>query len=64
MQKKINSIQLFNIYKQKQVENELSEPITLALNNPGPNPWHKILQAYSNTVEHGQTTLNKIAKSK
>ncbi|KAF1797154.1 RHD3/Sey1 [Mucor lusitanicus] len=47
----------------KQVENELSEPITLALNNPGPNPWHKILQAYSKTVEHGQTTLNKIAKS-
>ncbi|KAI8637905.1 RHD3/Sey1 [Parasitella parasitica] len=47
----------------KQVENELSEPITLVLNNPGPNPWDKILQAYLKTVENGQITLNKMAKS-
>ncbi|CEP07956.1 hypothetical protein [Parasitella parasitica] len=47
----------------KQVENELSEPITLALNNPGPNPWHRILQTYSKTVENGQKTLSNIAQS-
>ncbi|CAO3654175.1 unnamed protein product [Mucor hiemalis] len=47
----------------KQVENELSEPVTLALNDPSSDTWHKIIQAYTKTVEHGQTTLDKIAKS-
>ncbi|KAI9253274.1 RHD3/Sey1 [Helicostylum pulchrum] len=47
----------------KQVENELSEPVTLALNDPKPDAWHKIIQTYTNTVESGQTTLDKIAKS-
>ncbi|KAI8059377.1 RHD3/Sey1 [Gilbertella persicaria] len=47
----------------KQVENELSEPVTLALNDPKPDVWHEIIQTYLKTVEHGQTTLEKIAKS-
>jgi hypothetical protein len=48
---------------QKQVENELSEPITLALNDPNPDTWHKIIEAYQKTVEHGRGTLEKNAKS-
>ncbi|SAL99564.1 hypothetical protein [Absidia glauca] len=47
----------------KQVENELSEPVTIALNDPQPNTWHKIIEAYKTTVENGQATLSKKAKS-
>jgi hypothetical protein len=46
------------------VENELSEPVTIALNDPQPNTWHKIIEAYKTTVENGQATLSKKAKSK
>ncbi|CAO3701686.1 unnamed protein product [Rhizopus stolonifer] len=47
----------------KQVENELSEPITLLLNDPQPDTWYKVIEVYKKAVEHGQTTLEKIAKS-
>ncbi|KAI8080051.1 RHD3/Sey1 [Halteromyces radiatus] len=47
----------------KQVENELSEPVSLALNDPQPHTWHKIIEAYKSTVDNGQTTLVKKAKS-
>ncbi|KAG1467723.1 hypothetical protein G6F56_004249 [Rhizopus delemar] len=47
----------------KQVENELSEPIALLLNDPQPDTWYKVIEVYKKAVEHGQTTLEKIAKS-
>ncbi|ORZ11161.1 RHD3/Sey1 [Absidia repens] len=47
----------------KQVENELADPISIALNDPQPTTWHKIIDAYKSTVENGQTTLIKKAKS-
>ncbi|ORY96959.1 RHD3/Sey1 [Syncephalastrum racemosum] len=47
----------------KQVENELSEPVSIALNNPTSDTWHKIIAAYQTTVEHGQKTLVDKAKS-
>ncbi|KAI7880440.1 root hair defective 3 GTP-binding protein [Lichtheimia hyalospora FSU 10163] len=47
----------------KQVENELSDPVSLALNNPKDDTWHNIIQAYQSTVEHGQKTLVEKAKS-
>ncbi|KAF7730665.1 Dynamin-like GTPase that mediates homotypic ER fusion [Apophysomyces ossiformis] len=47
----------------KQVESELSEPISLALNNPEPDTWKKIIDAYNSTVEHGQSVLTEKAKS-
>ncbi|KAI7866873.1 RHD3/Sey1 [Spinellus fusiger] len=47
----------------KQVENELSEPISLALNNPHPDTWHTILQAYQSTVKNGEKVLTQKAES-
>ncbi|KAI9305421.1 RHD3/Sey1 [Cunninghamella echinulata] len=47
----------------KQVENELAEPISIALNNPQPNIWQKVIEAYKETVENGQRTLVQKAKS-
>ncbi|KAG0165182.1 Dynamin-like GTPase that mediates homotypic ER fusion [Apophysomyces sp. BC1034] len=47
----------------KQVESELSEPVSLALNNPQPETWKKIIDAYNKAVEHGQTVLTAKAKS-
>lgn len=46
------------------MENELSDPVSLALNNPKDDTWHSIIQAYQSTVEHGQKTLVEKAKSK
>ncbi|KAI9260508.1 RHD3/Sey1 [Phascolomyces articulosus] len=47
----------------KQVENELSEPVSLQLNSPTEKTWHNIIKAYKETVEHGQKTLVEKAKS-
>ncbi|KAI8391135.1 RHD3/Sey1 [Radiomyces spectabilis] len=47
----------------KQVENELSEPVSLILNKPTSDAWHKIIQAYNSTIEHGQDVLMKKAKN-
>lgn len=49
---------------EKQVENELSEPVSMALNNPSPDMWHKILSTYRTAKENGQDTLIKKARSK
>lgn len=49
---------------EKQVENDLSEPVSMALNNPSSDMWHKILSTYRTAKEHGQDTLVKKAKSK
>lgn len=48
---------------EKQVENDLSEPVSMALNNPTNDMWHKILSAYRHAKERGQDTLIKKAKS-
>lgn len=34
------------------------------LNDPQPDTWYKVIEVYKKAVEHGQTTLEKIAKSK
>lgn len=38
--------------------------MSLALNNPKPDAWHKIIEAYKKTVENGQKVLEAKAKSK
>ncbi|KAI9286198.1 RHD3/Sey1 [Umbelopsis sp. AD052] len=48
---------------EKQVENELTEPVSMALNNPSADMWHKILSTYRTAKENGQDTLIKKAKS-
>jgi protein SEY1 len=48
---------------EKQVEGDLTEPTSLALNNPSSEMWHKILTVYKTAVAHGQDTLINKAKS-
>ncbi|KAL0077925.1 RHD3/Sey1 [Phycomyces blakesleeanus] len=47
----------------KQVETELSEPVSLALNNPKPGMWQNIIDAYKKTVDSGEKVLTQKAKS-
>ncbi|CAO3702659.1 unnamed protein product [Rhizopus stolonifer] len=47
----------------KQVDNELSGPVALILNEATPDLWNKVIEAYKKAVEHGKKTLEKIAKS-
>jgi hypothetical protein len=48
---------------EKQVEGDLTEPTSLALNNPSSEMWHKILTVYKTAVANGQDTLINKAKS-
>lgn len=48
---------------EKQVEGDLTEPTSLALNNPSSEMWHKILTVYKLAIANGQDTLIKKAKS-
>ncbi|KAG2179969.1 hypothetical protein INT43_003756 [Umbelopsis isabellina] len=48
---------------EKQVEGDLTEPTSIALNNPSSEMWHKILTVYKMAIANGQETLIKKAKS-
>ncbi|KAI8071554.1 root hair defective 3 GTP-binding protein-domain-containing protein [Gongronella butleri] len=47
----------------KQVENDLSEPISLALNNPQDETWNTIVRAYNATVERFNSTDEELEES-
>ncbi|ORX56723.1 root hair defective 3 GTP-binding protein [Hesseltinella vesiculosa] len=48
----------------KQVENDLAEPISLALNDPQPTTWSTILLAYKSTLERGfNSTAEELEES-
>ncbi|KAF9909033.1 Dynamin-like GTPase that mediates homotypic ER fusion [Lobosporangium transversale] len=48
---------------EKHLRKELDEPIGLALNNPGPGMWGRVITIYQRTVEDGEQLLQKRART-
>ncbi|KAF8923929.1 RHD3/Sey1 [Dissophora ornata] len=48
---------------EKHLRKELDEPVGLALNNPGPGMWGRVITIYQNTVEEGEQLLHKKART-
>lgn len=49
---------------EKRVEAELADLITLELNRPASNMWHKVIDGYKSTLANAEKTLEKQAQSK
>lgn len=49
---------------EKRVEAELADLVTLELNRPASNMWHKIIDAYKSTLANAEKVLEKQAQSK
>ncbi|KAG0055466.1 Dynamin-like GTPase that mediates homotypic ER fusion [Gryganskiella cystojenkinii] len=48
---------------EKHLRKELDEPVGLALNNPGPGMWGRVITIYQRTVEDGEVLLQKKART-
>ncbi|KAF9186847.1 Dynamin-like GTPase that mediates homotypic ER fusion [Haplosporangium sp. Z 767] len=48
---------------EKHLSKELDEPVGLALNNPGPGMWGRVITIYQRTVEDGEQLLQKKART-
>ncbi|KAF9983686.1 Dynamin-like GTPase that mediates homotypic ER fusion [Mortierella antarctica] len=48
---------------EKHLRKELDEPVGLALNNPGPGMWGRVIVIYQRTVEDGEVLLQKRART-
>ncbi|KAF9965938.1 Dynamin-like GTPase that mediates homotypic ER fusion [Mortierella alpina] len=48
---------------EKHLRKELDEPVGLALNNPGPGMWGRVIVIYQRTVEDGEVLLHKRART-
>lgn len=48
---------------EKQMKKALEEPIKLALDRPGAGMWGRVVTAYQQTVQEGETTLEKRART-
>ncbi|KAG0199379.1 Dynamin-like GTPase that mediates homotypic ER fusion [Mortierella sp. GBA30] len=48
---------------EKHLRKELDEPVGLALNNPGPGMWGRVITIYQRTVEDGEQLLHKRART-
>ncbi|KAF9202318.1 Dynamin-like GTPase that mediates homotypic ER fusion [Haplosporangium sp. Z 27] len=48
---------------EKHLRKELDEPVGLALNNPGPGMWGRIIAIYQRTVEDAEQLLQKKART-
>lgn len=48
---------------EKHLRKELDEPVGLALNNPGPGMWGRVITIYQRTVEDGEQLLLKKART-
>ncbi|KAK3814929.1 MAG: RHD3/Sey1 [Benniella sp.] len=48
---------------EKHLRKELDEPVGLALNNPSPSMWNRIIHIYQTTVEDGEQLLQKKART-
>jgi hypothetical protein len=49
---------------EKQIETELTDPVALELNRPGPDMWAKIISIYNATLADAEKVLAKQAESK
>ncbi|KAG1147227.1 hypothetical protein G6F37_004261 [Rhizopus arrhizus] len=49
---------------EKRVEAELADLVTLELNRPASNMWHKVIDGYKSTLANAEKTLEKQAQSK
>lgn len=59
-EKELNKM-LLNL--EKHLRKELDEPVGLALNNPGPGMWGRVIVIYQRTVEDGEVLLHKRART-
>ncbi|KAF9912388.1 Dynamin-like GTPase that mediates homotypic ER fusion [Linnemannia zychae] len=48
---------------EKHLRKELDEPVGLALNNPGPGMWGRVITIYQRTVEDAEDLLHKKART-
>ncbi|KAG0750155.1 hypothetical protein G6F23_000424 [Rhizopus arrhizus] len=48
---------------EKRVEAELADLVTLELNRPASNMWHKVIDGYKSTLANAEKTLEKQAQS-
>ncbi|OZJ03252.1 hypothetical protein BZG36_03508 [Bifiguratus adelaidae] len=48
---------------EKQLERSIAEPISLALNQPSQDMWHKVIVIFRNAIEGGRDSLIQRAKS-
>ncbi|KAG0279927.1 Dynamin-like GTPase that mediates homotypic ER fusion [Linnemannia exigua] len=48
---------------EKHLRKELDEPVGLALNNPGPGMWGRVITIYQRTVEDAEELLHKKART-
>ncbi|KAG0216464.1 Dynamin-like GTPase that mediates homotypic ER fusion [Mortierella sp. NVP41] len=48
---------------EKHLRKELDEPVGLALNNPGPGMWGRVITIYQRTVEDAEQLLHKKART-
>ncbi|KAF9115300.1 Dynamin-like GTPase that mediates homotypic ER fusion [Mortierella sp. AM989] len=48
---------------EKHMKKELDEPIKLALDQPGPGMWGRVITTYKRTIEEGEALLHKKAKT-
>ncbi|KAG0309687.1 Dynamin-like GTPase that mediates homotypic ER fusion [Dissophora globulifera] len=48
---------------EKHLRKELDEPVGLALNNPGPGMWARVITIYQRTVEEAEHLLQKKART-
>jgi hypothetical protein len=48
---------------EKQITKELADPISVELNRPEDDMWHKVIGTYKKTVQDGEKLLAKKAKS-
>ncbi|KAG0236425.1 Dynamin-like GTPase that mediates homotypic ER fusion [Actinomortierella wolfii] len=56
MNKMLNSLE-------KHLRQQLDEPVGLALNNPGPDMWGRVITIYQHTVHEGEQMLDKKART-
>ncbi|KAG0213478.1 Dynamin-like GTPase that mediates homotypic ER fusion [Mortierella sp. GBA30] len=47
---------------EKQMKKEMEEPVTAALDHPGPGMWGRVITAYQRTIEDAMKVLDKKAK--
>ncbi|KAF9426851.1 Dynamin-like GTPase that mediates homotypic ER fusion [Podila epigama] len=48
---------------EKQIKEDLDEPIKLALDRPGPGMWGRVIRAYQQAVQDGETLLERRART-
>ncbi|KAI8997170.1 RHD3/Sey1 [Pilobolus umbonatus] len=60
---RVEEFKKMNKALEKKIQAELSDPVSLELNKPGPDMWKHIINLYNTTVLDGKQLLEKKAKS-